>query len=115
MLAIVTAVPVRLLALGATIANKGDLAEKLRRRTSEVPTIAFVLTAPVWVLVLFRGVLYPAIGADNLEQSWGGPTLIGAWATHLAIAVAALVAVSLVVSMTTSRSRRHSQDDRELG
>lgn len=31
-----------------------------------------------------RGVFYPLIAADDLEHSWGGPTLAGAWAVHAA-------------------------------
>ncbi len=114
-LTIAAAVPARLLARGATIADRDDLAERLRRRTSHVPRIAFVLTAPVWLVVIIRGVLYPAFGADDLEQSWGGPTLIGAWATHLVVAVAVLVAVSLIVALATSRSRRRPEGESELG
>lgn len=44
--------------------------------------LAFALIAPVWALFLTRGVLYPVFGANNLEQSWGGPTLAGAWLVH---------------------------------
>ena len=74
------------------------------------PTVALIVTAPFWLLILLRGVLYPAIGADNLEQSWGGPTLVGAWVTHLAVGVAALLVVSLVLAVATGRSGRPHTD-----
>jgi hypothetical protein len=48
-------------------------------------------------------VLYPVVGLDDLEDSWGGPTLVGAWAVHLAIGVAALVVVSFAVAVVSSR------------
>ena len=47
-----------------------------------VHLLAFVLVVPAWALFLARGVLYPVFGADNLEASWGGPTLAGAWLVH---------------------------------
>lgn len=103
---IAAAVPAWLLARRATVAQRDDVAERLRRRTSHVPKTAFVLTAPVWLVVSFRGVLYPAFGADDLEQSWGGPTLLGAWVSHLVVALVVLVAVSTVIAVVTSRSGR---------
>ncbi len=30
------------------------------------------------------GILYPVFDAANLRNSWGGPTLAGAWVTHFA-------------------------------
>ena len=47
-----------------------------------VHLLAFVLVVPAWALFLARGVFYPVFGADNLEASWGGPTLAGAWLVH---------------------------------
>lgn len=107
---IATALPA---ALAAPVVDRvnGDSGTRLRRRAARVPRVASVATAPFWVLVVFRGVLYPAIGADNLEQSWGGPTLVGAWATHLVIGVAALVAVSFLLAALTVRTGRRSTDD----
>ncbi|KAA0018937.1 hypothetical protein [Antrihabitans cavernicola] len=34
------------------------------------------------VLGAFRGIFYPLIDDDSYAQSWGGPTLAGAWAVH---------------------------------
>jgi hypothetical protein len=39
------------------------------------------------VLGLVRGLAYPLVGDRDLENSWGGPTLMGAWAVHAALAV----------------------------
>ncbi|MEU6187935.1 hypothetical protein [Nocardia sp. NPDC047038] len=38
----------------------------------------------------FRGVCYPLVASDDLEDSWGGPTLAGAWAVHAALGVGLL-------------------------
>ncbi|WP_446222375.1 hypothetical protein ACTWPB_21530 [Nocardia sp. IBHARD005] len=38
------------------------------------------------VLVLVRGLAYPLV-ADGYENSWGGPTLVGAWAVHAVLGV----------------------------
>jgi len=101
-----TALPAALLALVAGVGKRGDVGATTRRRADPAPTVALIVTAPFWLLILLRGVLYPAVGADNLEQSWGGPTLVGAWVTHLAIGIAALVVVSLVLAVATGRSGR---------
>jgi hypothetical protein len=62
-----------------------------------VNLLAFVLTAPFWVIFLGRGVLYPVFGADNLENSWGGPTLAGAWLVHFLLGPPALVAITVIL------------------
>lgn len=41
-------------------------------------------------LAAFRGVCFPLVAASNLENSWGGPTLAGAWAVHAALGVGLL-------------------------
>jgi len=40
----------------------------------------------------------------NLNNSWGGPTLAGAWAVHLALGVALLLAVALPFALWQRRS-----------
>jgi hypothetical protein len=57
-----------------------------------------VITAPAWLLLATRGVLYPLFGSDDLDNSWGGPTLVGAWAAHFAVGVAVLLAVSFILA-----------------
>jgi hypothetical protein len=67
-------------------------------RAGGVSVVSLVLTGPLWLIVVLRGVLYPLIGADDLQDSWGGPTLAGAWAAHFALVVAILLAVSFVLA-----------------
>ncbi len=37
-----------------------------------------------------RGALYPLIAGNDLEHSWGGPGLAGAWAVHAALGIGLL-------------------------
>src|SRR5262249_27247866 len=60
-------------------------AARLRELTAGVPLVAYIATGVVWALLLPNGVLYPVFDSSNLERSWGGPTLAGAWAVHLAL------------------------------
>ncbi|MFI1916679.1 hypothetical protein [Nocardia sp. NPDC020380] len=41
-------------------------------------------------LAAVRGVLYPVVAAHEYQNSWGGPTLAGAWAVHAVLAVGLL-------------------------
>jgi hypothetical protein len=50
----------------------------------------------VAVLFLVRGVAYPLV-TDDPSSSWGGPTMAGAWAVHLAVGALALAATVAVV------------------
>lgn len=71
--------------------------------------VSFALMGPAWAVFLTRGVLYPVFGADNLDRSWGGPTLAGAWAAHFVQGPPLLLAVTLVlwpVSRHQARSAR---------
>ncbi len=51
-----------------------------------------------WLIILIstqatvNGAFYPLLDAHDYENSWGGPTLVGAWAAHAALAVPVLVA-----------------------
>jgi hypothetical protein len=101
---VVLALPAAVLSLVLDIARPGGSAN--RRPLTPAPRVALFVTAPFWLVVVFRGVLYPAFGADNLEQSWGGPTLAGAWGTHLGVA-------SLAVALATgSRWSNVDEDSR---
>ncbi|MGO4617509.1 hypothetical protein AB4305_25095 [Nocardia sp. 2YAB30] len=42
------------------------------------------------VVAALRGIGYPLIAADNLEGSWGGPTLAGAWVVHAVLGICLL-------------------------
>ncbi|MCP2276021.1 hypothetical protein APR11_000696 [Nocardia amikacinitolerans] len=67
--------PVRVVIHSALSAGVGLLAWFL----GLLATIAFV-----------RGVGYPLVAANDYENSWGGPTLAGAWAVHAALGVGLL-------------------------
>jgi hypothetical protein len=97
-LLIAVALPAAMVSLVRAIAKKGGAS---RRALTRVPRVALLVTVPFWLVVLLRGVLYPAFVADNLEQSWGGPTLAGAWVTHLVIGLGALGVASLAVALAT--------------
>jgi hypothetical protein len=97
-LVVATALPAVIVAGIASAANRVGLAARLRQRASRVSAIVFILTVPLWLIVVLRGVLYPVVGAGDLEDSWGGPTLAGAWAAHLGLGVAILLAVSFVLA-----------------
>jgi ABC-type sugar transport system permease subunit len=98
-IAIATAVPAQGLSRLLGLARACHQQERIRRWLDGIPTGSYVLTSLLWALIVRRGLLYPAFGgAKNLRSSWGGPTLAGAWAVHLAITVGALLAVSLVIA-----------------
>jgi hypothetical protein len=59
--------------------------------------VGFALVVPAWAVFLGRGVFYPAFGADHLEQSWGGPTLAGAWFAHFILGPPMLLVVTLLL------------------
>lgn len=50
------------------------------------------------VIAAIRGICYPLIARDNLEGSWGGPTLAGAWAVHAVLGVGLLPVWLLVLA-----------------
>ncbi|GEM29218.1 hypothetical protein NN3_02250 [Nocardia neocaledoniensis NBRC 108232] len=54
------------------------------------------------VLGLVRGLLYPLVAANDYENSWGGPTLAGAWAVHAAVS---LVVAPLFVGVVAGLGR----------
>jgi hypothetical protein len=102
MVVVATALPAGALATIAATANQGDMATRLRRRSAGVPLVAQLVTAPLWLIVLLRGVLYPVLGSGHLENSWGGPTLAGAWAVHLMIGTVTLLVVSFILALWRS-------------
>jgi hypothetical protein len=97
-LVVATALPALIMAGIAAGANRAELAARLRQRAVAVSVLFLALTGPLWLIIVLRGVLYPVIAADDLQDSWGGPTLVGAWAAHLGLGVAILLAVSFVLA-----------------
>jgi hypothetical protein len=107
-IAIAAAVPAQGLAWVAERVGASDKGRRIKTWLDGIPPGAYLLTALLWALVIWRGVLYPAFdGAKNLRSSWGGPTLAGAWAVHLAIVIGALFVVSLLIALTR-RSHQES-------
>jgi hypothetical protein len=97
-LVVATALPAVIMAGIATATHRVELAARLRQRAVGVSVVSLVLTGPLWLIITWRGVLYPLTGADDLQDSWGGPTLVGAWAAHLGLGVAILLAVAFVLA-----------------
>ncbi|MGY4103237.1 hypothetical protein ACW2Q0_27305 [Nocardia sp. R16R-3T] len=55
--------------------------------------LAFLAT-----IAVVRGIFYPLIADNDLEHSWGGPTLAGAWAVHALLGVGLLPVWGLVLA-----------------
>ncbi|MGI5404788.1 hypothetical protein ACQEVG_36070 [Streptomyces sp. CA-135486] len=72
----------------------------LRGHFAAVPValLGMGLGLVAWFIILIstqaavNGALYPLLDAHDYQNSWGGPTLAGAWAAHAALAVPILVA-----------------------
>jgi len=88
------ALPLRVAARAAGALGADGSVTRLRALTVGVPIAAYVVTGVVWCLLLHSGIFYPVFDAGNLQNSWGGPTLVGAWVTHLALAFGLLLAVA---------------------
>ena len=86
--------PLRVAAWAAGALGVDNSATRLRAPTVGVPIAAYVVTGVVWFPLLVSGIFYPVFDAGNLRSSWGGPTLVGAWVTHLAPAFGLLLAVA---------------------
>jgi len=82
---VATALPVAGFAQVADATKRQDVATRLRSWADGTSRGTLAVTVPLWLIVVLRGVLYPAFGAGDLRNSWGGPTLAGAWAVHLAV------------------------------
>ncbi|MEV5834680.1 hypothetical protein [Nocardia sp. NPDC052112] len=91
-------VPRRL--LGIFIAPR----DRLAVRATAHSVLAGVLGVLTWFLAFLaaiaavRGIGYPLIADNDLEHSWGGPTLAGAWAVHALLGVGLLPAWGLVLA-----------------
>jgi hypothetical protein len=105
--------PLRIAAWAAGALGAHSSATRLRALTAGVPIAAYVVTGVVRFFLLHSGIFYPVFDAGNLQNSWGGPTLVGAWVTHLALALGLLVAVAFPFALwrppgTISRRHRSS-------
>ncbi|MGW2817870.1 hypothetical protein [Streptomyces sp. NPDC001415] len=45
-------------------------------------------------MAALNGALYPLVDAHDYQHSWGGPTLMGAWAAHAVLAVPLVLATA---------------------
>jgi hypothetical protein len=86
--------PLRIAAWAAGGLGADRSATRLRALTAGVPVAAYVVTGVAWFFLLHSGVFYPVFDAGDLQNSWGGPTLLGAWVVHLALALALLLVVA---------------------
>jgi thiosulfate reductase cytochrome b subunit len=98
--------PVRIASWIAAAAGATAAATRLRALTQGIPVAAYVVTGLVWLPLVPNGILYPIFDSANLNHSWGGPTLAGAWAVHLAFGLALLLAVALPFALWQRRSAR---------
>lgn len=96
---VAVALPLRIAQWIAWALGAASCAARLRALTAGIPLVAYMLTGVVWVPVFVSGIFYPILDAGNLKNSWGGPTLIGAWVTHLALGVGLLFAVSFLFAL----------------
>ena len=85
----------RLASWVAGILRARTTARRIRRLTEGIPSAAYLVTGVIWVIELRDGLFYPLFDSANLANSWGGPSLAGAWAVHLALGTALLLIVSL--------------------
>jgi len=86
--------PVRIAAWAAGGLGADRSATRLRALTAGAPVAAYVVTGVAWFFLLHSGIFYPVFDAGDLQSSWGGPTLAGAWVVHLALALGLLLLVA---------------------
>jgi hypothetical protein len=98
--------PIRIASWIAAGAGAAGAAERLRALTQGIPAAAYVATGLVWLPLVPNGILYPLFDSANLNHSWGGPTLAGAWAVHLALGLALLLVVALPFALWQRRTAR---------
>jgi hypothetical protein len=106
MLLVAVALPVRIASWVAAGTGARGAASRLRVLTDGVPAAAYVVTGLVWLPLIPNGIFYPLFDSANLSHSWGGPTLAGAWAVHLAIGLGLLLAVALPFALWQRRAAR---------
>jgi len=106
MMLVAAVLPIRIASWIAAGAGAAGAAGRLRALTYGIPAAAYVATGLVWLPLVADGILYPLFDSANLKNSWGGPTLIGAWAVHFVLGLALLLAVSLPFALWQRRSAR---------
>jgi hypothetical protein len=86
--------PLRIAAWATGGLRTDGSATRLRALTAGVPVPAYVVTGVAWFFLLHSGIFYPVFDAGDLQSSWGGATLTGAWVVHLALALGLLLLVA---------------------
>jgi hypothetical protein len=97
--------PLRIAAWAAGGLGANRSASRLRTLTAGVPIAAYIVTGVVWFFLLHSGIFYPVFDAGDLQNSWGGPSLVGAWAVHLALALGLLLVVAFPFALWRARRR----------
>ncbi len=104
--------PLRIAAWIAACLGADGSATRLRALTARVAIAAYVVTGVVWFFLLHSGIFYPLFDAGDLQNSWGGPTLVGAWVVHLSLDLGLLLIVALPFALwrppTTTGKHRSS-------
>lgn len=101
--------PLRIVASVSSATGGHRSAAHLRTLTSGVPIVAYAMTGVAWFFLLHSGIFYPMFDAGDLQDSWGGPTLVGAWVVHLLLATALLLVVAFPFALwkTPGTPERH--------
>jgi hypothetical protein len=70
--------------------------------------LGLVALVPVGItlLVVVRGLLYGFVDRGPYDDSWGGPSLTGAWLTHVAVGVPLVAAAALMLWLLARLHRR---------
>jgi hypothetical protein len=109
------ALPLRIAAWAARGLGAHRSATQRRALTAGVPIAAYLVTGVAWFFLLHIGIFYPVFDAGDLQGSWGGPTLVGAWAVHLALASGFLLIVALPFALWRAGRRDRSPTRRRAG
>ncbi|MFI6865743.1 sensor domain-containing protein [Nocardia sp. NPDC050406] len=87
---------VRARVLRRTLRTRFDVREPGLGRVVLHTVLAATVGLVAWFVVFLaaiaavRGIFYPLVTSGDYENSWGGPTLAGAWAVHAALGVGLL-------------------------
>jgi len=97
--------PLRIAAMASGRPGAGRSATRLRAVTAGVPIAAYIVTGVAWFFLLHSGIFYPVFDAGDLQNSWNGPTLAGAWAVHLALTLGLLLVVAFPFALWRAKRR----------
>ncbi|MFI9504049.1 sensor domain-containing protein [Nocardia sp. NPDC052566] len=107
-----TPVAVRLRVPRRMFGESFALGERLAVRAAVHAVLSGVVGLLTWFLAFLaglaavRGAFYPLLASGNYENSWGGPTLAGAWAVHALLGIGLLPAWLAVLAALGVFQRR---------